>query len=114
MRPLPLGSTDCICCRSKDSKLKKIWERKESADKVFRRAFRGSPVFFLLPIEVDILSYISAEKGATIQKILMHDYFGRVSLSTIKRAVVKLIDKGYIHSKINPLDRRERHLEVTI
>jgi DNA-binding MarR family transcriptional regulator len=94
--------------------LKKIWERKESADKVFRRAFRGSPVFFLLPIEVDILSYISAEPGATIQKILMHDYFGRVSLSTIKRAVVKLIDKGFIHSKINPKDRRERHLEVTI
>lgn len=96
------------------NKLKQIWKRRANAEQIFRATFRGTPIFQLLPVEVDILACIAANPGITIQKILLDDYFCRVSLSTIKRSVLKLGDKRYIKSRISQNDRRERPLEVLI
>jgi DNA-binding MarR family transcriptional regulator len=94
--------------------LKQIWKHKEGANRVLRVAFKGSPVYDLLPIEVDILAFAASKPDLTIQKIVSHVYFSRVSLSTVKRAVVQLTIRNLISNKVNPLDRRERHLIATI
>lgn len=59
-----------------------------------------------------VYSFI-AEQPTTIQRIHAHEYFHNLSLSTIKRAVVELLDKGLIVSEIGKDDRRERTLSIT-
>ena len=94
--------------------LKQIWKRRESAERIFRLTFKDSPVFDLLPVEVDVLAYIAAKPNTTIQKILRDKYFARLSLSTIKRAIVTLKTESLIRVNICSEDLRERRLEVLI
>ena len=96
------------------SELKQIWKCRESADKIFRNEFKGSSVYDLLPVEVDILAYIAAKPNTTTQKIVKDKYFDRVSLSTIKRAIVTLKTESLIRVNISNEDLRERRLEVLI
>jgi hypothetical protein len=67
-----------------------------------------------LPVEVDVLAYIAAKPNTTIQKILRDKYFDRLSLSTIKRAIVTLKTESLIRVNICSEDLRERRLEVLI
>ena len=96
------------------NELKQIWKRRESADKILRNEFKGSAVYGLLPVEVDVLAYIAAKPNTTIQKILRDKYFDRLSLSTIKRAIVTLKTESLIRVNICSEDLRERRLEVLI
>ncbi len=50
------------------------------------------------------------EGDSTITKIQKDDYFKNYSLSTIKRAIINLSNRGMITSKISECDKRERIL----
>ena len=51
-----------------------------------------------------------AQGDSTITKIQKDDYFKNYSLSTIKRAIINLTNRGMVTSKISEYDKRERIL----
>ena len=65
----------------------------------------------LSEVERAVVSFISSNSCNTITTIKKHPYFAKYSLSTIKRAVLSLQDKGIIVSQKSTIDRREMHLE---
>lgn len=94
--------------------LKQIWKRRESASNILRLGIKNKKIKELPVMELDVLACISANPTMTIQKLVKHDYFSHVSLSTIKRSVVILTIQGLIKSETNPHDKRERHLVAEI
>jgi DNA-binding MarR family transcriptional regulator len=64
----------------------------------------------LSEIERAIVSFVSSNSGNTITAIKNNPYFAKYSLSTIKRAVLSLQDKGIILSEQSSTDRREMNL----
>ena len=94
--------------------LKQIWKRRESASNILRLGVKNKKIKDLPATDLDVLACISANPTMTIQKLVKHDYFSHVSLSTIKRSVLELTTQGLIKSETNPHDKRERHLVVAI
>ena len=65
----------------------------------------------LSEIERAIVSFVSSNSCNTITAIKKHPYFANYSLSTIKRAILSLQNKGIISSQQSLSDKREMHLE---
>lgn len=67
----------------------------------------------LTDTEFAVLCHIAHQKGsANITSILNHPYFAVMSLSTVKRSVLRLIGAGLIRSESASFDKRERMLTV--
>ena len=68
----------------------------------------------LSEVERAVFSFITSNENVTITSITKHPYFNKYSLSTIKRAVLYLLNDGLIKSKKSKNDRREMHLTHSI
>ena len=67
----------------------------------------------LTDTEFAVLCHVSHQGNkANITSIVNHPYFVMTSLSTIKRAVTRLIAEGLVHVADVSSDKRERMLEV--
>jgi DNA-binding MarR family transcriptional regulator len=68
----------------------------------------------LTDTEFAVLCHIAHQGNkANITSLVNHPYFVVTSLSTVKRAVTRLISGGLVHVTDVSNDRRERMLEVT-
>ena len=68
----------------------------------------------LSEVERAVFSFITSDENVTITSIRKHPYFNRYSLSTIKRAVLCLLNDGLIKSHKSKIDGREMHLTHSI
>tara|TARA_B100000959_G_scaffold62092_1_gene65442 strand:+ start:904 stop:1188 length:285 start_codon:yes stop_codon:yes gene_type:complete len=68
----------------------------------------------LSEVERAVFSFITSNENVTITSITKHPYFKKYSLSTIKRAVVCLLNDGLIKSQKSMTDAREMHLTHSI
>ena len=68
----------------------------------------------LSEVERAVFSFITSNENVTITSIRKHPYFNKYSLSTIKRAVLYLLNYGFIKSKKSKTDAREMHLTHSI
>ena len=70
----------------------------------------------LSDLEKAILEFIGnqAVDNATLTDIIQDEYFKNYSLSTIKRGLVSLIDKGLVLQEFGKEDRRKRILKVNL
>ena len=70
----------------------------------------------LSDLEKAILEFIEnqAIDDATLTDIIQDEYFKNYSLSTIKRSLVSLIDKGLVIQEFGKEDRRKRILKVNL
>ncbi len=68
----------------------------------------------LSEVERAVFSFITSNENVTITSITKHPYFKKYSLSTIKRAVVCLLNDGLIKSQKSKTDAREMHLTHSI
>ena len=69
---------------------------------------------YLSEVERAVFSFITSNENVTITSITKHPYFNKYSLSTIKRAVLYLLNDGLIKSKKSKSDAREMHLTHSI
>ena len=68
----------------------------------------------LSEVERAVFSFITSNENVTITSIRKHPYFTKYSLSTIKRAVLCLLNDGLIKSQKSKIDGREMHLTHSI
>ncbi len=68
----------------------------------------------LSEVERAVFSFITSNENVTITSITKHPYFNKYSLSTIKRAVLCLLNDGLIKSQKSMTDAREMHLTHSI
>ena len=68
----------------------------------------------LSEVERAVFSFITSKKNVTITSIRRHSYFNKYSLSTIKRAVLCLLNDDLIRSQKSKTDAREMHLTHSI
>ena len=68
----------------------------------------------LSEVERAVFSFITSNENVTITLITKHPYFNKYSLSTIKRAVLYLLNDGLIKSQKSKTDAREMHLTHSI
>ena len=68
----------------------------------------------LSEVERAVFSFITSNENVTITSITKHPYFHKYSLSTIKRAVLYLLNDGLIKSQKSKTDAREMHLTHSI
>ena len=68
----------------------------------------------LSEVEKAVFSFITSNENVTITSITKHPYFNKYSLSTIKRAVLYLLNDGLIKSQKSRTDGREMHLTHSI
>jgi len=68
----------------------------------------------LSEVERAVFSFITSNENVTITSITKHPYFKKYSLSTIKRAVLCLLNDGLIRSQKSKTDAREMHLTHSI
>ena len=68
----------------------------------------------LSEVEKAVFSFITSNENVTITSITKHPYFNKYSLSTIKRAVLCLLNDGLIKSQKSKTDAREMHLTHSI
>jgi DNA-binding MarR family transcriptional regulator len=68
----------------------------------------------LSEVERAVFSFIASNENVTITSITKHSYFAKYSLSTIKRAVLSLLNNGLIKSQQSKIDAREMHLTHSI
>ena len=68
----------------------------------------------LSEVERAVFSFITSNENVTITSIKKHPYFAKYSLSTIKRAVLCLLNDGLIKSQKSKTDGREMHLTHSI
>ena len=70
----------------------------------------------LSDLEKAMLEFIGnqAVDNATLTDIIQDEYFKNYSLSTIKRALVSLIDKQLVLQEFGKDDRRKRILKVNL
>ena len=68
----------------------------------------------LSEVERAVFSFITSNENVTITSIRKHPYFNRYSLSTIKRAVLYLLNNDLIKSQKSKTDAREMHLTHSI
>ena len=65
-------------------------------------------------VERAVFAFITSNENVTITSITKHPYFHKYSLSTIKRAVLCLLNDGLIKSHKSKIDGREMHLTHSI
>ena len=68
----------------------------------------------LSEVERSVFSFVTSNEKVTITSIRKHPYFNKYSLSTIKRAVLCLLNDGLIKSQKSKTDAREMHLTHSI
>ena len=68
----------------------------------------------LSEVERAVFSFITSNENVTITSIKKHPYFTKYSLSTIKRAVLYLLNYGFIKSKKSKTDARKMHLTHSV
>ena len=68
----------------------------------------------LSEVERAVFSFVTSNENVTITSITKHPYFNKYSLSTIKRAVLYLLNDGLIKSQKSMTDAREMHLTHSI
>ena len=68
----------------------------------------------LSEVERAVFSFITSNENVTITSIKKHPYFAKYSLSTIKRAVLYLLNDSLIKSQKSRTDGREIHLTHSI
>ena len=68
----------------------------------------------LSEVERAVFSFVTSNENVTITAITKHPYFAKYSLSTIKRAVLCLLNDGLIKSQQSKNDLREMHLTHSI
>ena len=68
----------------------------------------------LSEVERAVFSFITSNENVTITSITKHRYFHKYSLSTIKRAVLYLLNDGLIKSQKSKTDAREMHLTHSV
>ena len=68
----------------------------------------------LSEVERAVFALITSNENVTITSITKHPYFHKYSLSTIKRAVLCLLNDGLIKSQKSKTDGREMHLTHSI
>ena len=68
----------------------------------------------LSEVERAVFSFVTSNENVTITSIKKHPYFDKYSLSTIKRAVLSLLNDGLIKSQKSRTDAREMHLSHSI
>ena len=68
----------------------------------------------LSEVEKAVFSFITSNENVTITSIRKHPYFKRYSISTIKRAVLYLLNNDFIESKKSKTDAREMYLTHSI
>ena len=68
----------------------------------------------LAEVERAVFSFITSNENVTITSITKYPYFAKYSLSTIKRAVLCLLNDGLIKSQKSKIDGREMHLTHSI
>ena len=68
----------------------------------------------LSEVERAVFSFIASNESVTITSVTKHPYFNKYSLSTIKRAVLCLLNDGLIKSQKSKIDGREKHLTRSI
>ena len=68
----------------------------------------------LSEVERAVFSFITSNENVTITSITKHPYFAKYSLSTIKRAVLYLLNDGLIKSQKSKTDAREMHLTHSV
>ena len=94
------------------TKLVKSWHKLTTVKEVSDRVplFSGRP---LSSTEFAVLCHVAHQDGvATISSVLRHPYFDEISLSTVKRAVITLMNEGLVSAGEGTLDRRERVLSI--
>jgi hypothetical protein len=94
------------------TKLVKSWHKLTTVREVSDRVplFSGRP---LSSTEFAVLCHVAHQDGvATISSVLRHPYFDEISLSTVKRAVITLMNEGLVSAGEGTLDRRERVLSI--
>ena len=69
---------------------------------------------YLSEVERAVFSFIASNENVTITSIKKHPYFNKYSLSTIKRAVLYLLNNDLIKSQKSKTDAREMHLSHSI
>ena len=82
--------------------LEKLFELRKSLDNYEREMGFDK----LSEVEKSVLEFIMHTKNANITAITKDQYFFKYSLSTIKRAVGVLLDKGIISASQSHVDRR--------
>ena len=87
-----------------------VWDHRRQADYAMKSLY--GPVHDLSKSELDVLAFIAAEPDVTISKIINHNYFRKVSFSTVKRVIIKLKGEGLVTSRVGD-DRRSRYLECS-
>ena len=68
----------------------------------------------LSEVERAVFSFITSNENVTITLIKKHPYFAKYSLSTIKSAVLCLLNDGLVKAKKSKSDAREMHLKHSI
>ena len=68
----------------------------------------------LSEVERAVFSFVTSNENVTITSITKHPYFHKYSLSTIKRAVLYLLNDDLIKSQKSKTDAREMHLTHSI
>ena len=86
--------------------LSKLFELRQALD-VFEK---DVGLNHLSEVERAVFSFITSHKNATITSIKKHPYFNKYSLSTIKRAVLYLLNDDLIKSQKSKTDAREMNL----
>ena len=68
----------------------------------------------LSEVERAVFSFVTSNENVTITSIIKHPYFNKYSLSTIKRAVLHLLNDDLIKSQKSKTDGREMYLTHSI
>ena len=68
----------------------------------------------LSEVERAVFSFVTSNENVTITSINKHPYFAKYSLSTIKRAVLYLLNNDLIKSQKSRTDGREMHLTHSV
>ena len=90
--------------------LSKLFELRQTLDACEKDIGLGH----LSEVEKAVFSFITSNENVTITSIKKHPYFTKYSLSTIKRAVLYLLNDGVIKSQKSMTDRREMYLSHSI
>ena len=90
--------------------LSKLFELRQTLDACEKDIGLGH----LSEVERAVFSFITSNENVTITSIKKHPYFTKYSLSTIKRAVLCLLNDGLIKSQKSKTDGREMHLTHSI
>jgi hypothetical protein len=83
----------------------------------FRRSIaryeRSAGLYHLSRNAKELHSYITVTNDVTIASITKDPYFSTLSLSTVKRAVIELIDEEKIIATQSDKDKRQMILSIT-